>query len=536
MKKIVIFGFVGTQLDFAGRGSERWEKWRPTVAMTQHDDLVIDRMELFATERLDRYRDGLQVQISADIASTSPSTTVNHVALAITDPWDFGQVYGALFDFVRGYAFKPDEEEYWIHITTGTHVAQICLFLLAEARFLPGVLLQTSPPRKNDRVSFGNYTLIDLDLSKYDQIASRFAIEKNDAVTLLKSGIATRNARFNTLIEEIERVSVRSKSPMLLMGPTGAGKSFLAKRIYELKRTRQQLAGAFVEVNCATLHGDGAGSALFGHVKGAFTGAAGERAGLLRTAHKGLLFLDEIGELGLDEQAMLLKAIEEKRFFPVGGDREVDSDFQLIAGTNRDLQADVNAGRFRDDLLSRINLWTYALPGIAQRSEDIDPNLDYLLTQWGRENSQMVRFNKEARQRYLQFSESAEASWRGNFRDLSSSVIRMATLAESGRITEAMVDDEITRLRAQWKPRNDDVVPTISLLDWLSEDAIASVDLFDQLQLIAVLTECRRAKSLSEAGRRLFAVSRTARASVNDADRLRKYLARFGLHWEHVAA
>jgi transcriptional regulatory protein RtcR len=96
----------------------------------------------------------------------------------------------------------------------------------------------------------------------------------------------------------------------------------LARRIFELKRRREQLSGAFVEINCATLRGDHAMSTLFGHVKGAFTGAASNRPGLLMTADQGLLFLDEIGELGLDEQAMLLRAIEERRFLPVGADRE----------------------------------------------------------------------------------------------------------------------------------------------------------------------------------------------------------------------
>ena len=100
-------------------------------------------------------------------------------------------------------------------------------------------------------------------------------------------------------------------------------------------------------------------SALFGHAKGAFTGAVTERAGLLRAADGGVLFLDEIGELGADEQAMLLRALEEKRFLPLGSDKEVASDFQLIAGTNRDLEADVARGRFRDDLLARIDLWTF---------------------------------------------------------------------------------------------------------------------------------------------------------------------------------
>ena len=102
------------------------------------------------------------------------------------------------------------------------------------------------------------------DLSRYDRIAQRFAQQRLEDRDLLKSGIATRNAAFNRMIEQIETVATRSKAPMLLMGPTGAGKSQLAKRVFELKKLKHQLPGRFVEVNCATLRGDGAMSALFG--------------------------------------------------------------------------------------------------------------------------------------------------------------------------------------------------------------------------------------------------------------------------------
>ena len=111
-----------------------------------------------------------------------------------------------------------------------------------------------------------------------------------------------------------------------------------------------------VSVNCATFRGDNAMSTLFGHKKGAYTGAVTDRTGLLKAADKGTLFLDEIGELGLEEQAMLLRALEEKVFLPLGSDKEVQSDFQLIAGTNRDLQDAVRQGVFREALLARINL------------------------------------------------------------------------------------------------------------------------------------------------------------------------------------
>lgn len=538
-KNKVVIGFLGTQLD-SGKGAGRWEKWRPTVSLVQHEDVVIERLELLYTPP---HRE-LAHQVRADMATASPETTVNLVPLPIADPWDFGEVYAQLYDWTQAYRFDTEREAYWTHITTGTHVAQICLFLLVESRRIPGVLVQTSPPKRQRIGDPGSYTLIDLDLSRYDVIAQRFGAEQQNAVQFLKSGIATRNARFNALIDEVERVAVRSRAPILFTGPTGAGKSHLARRMYELKKARHQVEGEFVEVNCATLHGDGAASTLFGHKKGSFTGAAADRAGLLRTAHKGVLFLDEIGELGADEQAMLLKAVEEKRFYPLGSDREVESDFQLVAGTNRDLRTEVAAGRFREDLFARINLWSYVLPGLAQRPEDIEPNVDHLLQRAGEELGRSVRFSNEARAAYLRYAQSPEALWTGNFRDLSASVTRLATLADSGRIGLPLVEAEIARLRWLWQPASDarnglastpGALGRDDLAGLLGEEAVESIDLFDQLQLAAVLHVCRQARTLSDAGRQLFQASRAQRTVVNDADRLRKYLARFGLDWDRVS-
>jgi transcriptional regulatory protein RtcR len=523
----VVFGLLGQRLDDPGAPTEdRWQKWRPSVALCQHEELLVDRYELLYEGHLT----SLAEQVAADIHSVSPETDVRLHPLEFRDPWDFEEVYGTLHAFVSGYTFRPDSERYLVNITTGTHVQQICLFLLAESRHIPGQLLQLSPPRRK-HLSQGTYRVIDLDLSRYDQLAARFALEQQTSVSFLKSGIDTRNPQFNTLIERIERVAIHSRAPLLLTGPTGAGKSQLARRVYELKLQRRQLTGPFVEVNCATLRGDQTMSTLFGHEKGAYTGATTRREGLLRAANGGMLFLDEIGELGLDEQAMLLRAIEEKRFMPVGADREATSDFQLIVGTNRDLQQRVAEGCFREDLLARINLWTFCLPGLADRREDIAPNLDYELQQLAARTGQVVRMNKEAREHFLRFAESGEAAWRANFRDLNAAVTRMATLAAGGRITRELVDEEITRLRTQW---GDPGVAAVC------DDLPASVnweelDLFDRLQLEQVIKVCRQAKSLSDAGRQLFAVSRKSKSQPNDADRLRKYLTRFGLTWDEVA-
>ena len=522
MKNVVI-GLLGTTLD-VGSKAQRWERWRPSVDMCRHEDFVVDRFELIFPPGAQE----LAATVAGDIHTVSPETEVRQHELGFQDAWDLEEVYAGLFDWVRAYPFAPERERYLVHITTGTHVAQICWFLLTESRHIPGQLIQASPPAGRQKGEPGTYRIIDLDLGRYDRIARRFREETRDSISLLKAGIETRNAAFNRLIEQIEVVATRSNDPILLMGPTGAGKSQLARRIFELKRERQRLRGALVEVNCATLRGDAAMSALFGHVKGAYTGAQSDRAGLLKTAHGGTLFLDEIGELGLDEQAMLLRAIEDKTFVPVGSDRPVHSDFQLLAGTNRSL----TGPNFRDDLLARINVWTFELPGLAARSEDIEPNLDYELERWDRERNRRVTINREARELFLSFACSREAAWLGNFRDLGAAVTRVATLAPGGRVDVPTVREELARLRRRWsraEPSKES--PLTSLLD---ERELAQVDLFDRVQLAEVVRVCRESSSLSEAGRTLFAASRAKKAHPNDADRLRKYLARFDLSWERV--
>jgi transcriptional regulatory protein RtcR len=528
-RRLTVIGFLGSTLDQGKRGPARWERWRPTVSLCQHDDLLIDRLVLLHGSRYE----GLARATATDVAQVSPETAVQLEIVEIADPWDLEETYGALRDFARRYPFDPTREDYLAHITTGTHIAQISLFLLVESRHIPARLIQTSPPPTPDGKASGSYTIIDLDLSRYDSIARRFQKERTEGLSFLKAGIETKNAAYNRLIERVEQVAIASRDPVLLCGPTGSGKSQLARRIYELKKTRRQVGGELVEVNCATLRGDAAMSTLFGHVRGAYTGAAEARGGMLRKADKGVLFLDEIGELGLDEQAMLLRAIEDKTFFPVGSDKEVHSDFQLIAGTNRHLAEGVASGRFREDLLARINLWTFALPGLRDRPEDIEPNLEFELERIGDDLKQRLTMSREARDRYLNFARSAEARWSGNFRDFGASLRRMATLCDGGRISVAEVDDEIERLRTHWRGEreaahaahdSDDAVDRL-----LDSARLSALDRFDRIQLEEVVRVCRTARSLSEAGRVLFAASRVARATTNDADRLRKYLARFGL-------
>src|SRR4051812_12233140 len=141
-KPVVVLGFFGKTLDSA-RGPERWKRWRPTLSAVQHEDLLVSRLELLALNA-----EGETDTLVEDIARTSPETEVRVHPFRVENAWDFEQMYEALHEFARSYPFDLDRERYLVHITTGTHVAQICLFLLTETGFFPASLLQTEPPKR----------------------------------------------------------------------------------------------------------------------------------------------------------------------------------------------------------------------------------------------------------------------------------------------------------------------------------------------------------------------------------------------------
>lgn len=522
MKNVVI-GFLGTQLDM---GKKR--RWKPTPSLTTHAHFDVDRLELLFDTKFNR----LAHQVKQEIEALSPDTEVLLQRMDLDDPWDFQEVYGKLFDFARSYGFDEDREQYHVHLTTGTHVAQICWFLLTESRHIPARLIQTGPPGPNDQTP--KFDIIDLDLSRYNALQQRFDQLSREYSDQLKGGIETRNPAYNAVIDRIELIASNSDEPILLLGETGTGKTELAERIYNLKLDRRRVKGRLVHLNCATLNGPDAQATLFGQRR-SYSGQAGtERGGLLREADGGVLFLDEIDELGWNEQSVLLHAIETGRFYPLGSDHEVTSRFQIIAGANRDLRALAAAGQFRQDLLARLNMWSFKLPALRERREDIEANLIFELDRSERALGTQVGFNADAWEAYLKFATNPATSWPGNFRDFSGSIKRLCTLAPRGRITRAMVEDEVSNLQSDWAAATSDT--DFAQIQAVLGETASEIDPFDMVQLAKVIRTCRNAPSLSEAGRMLFAVSRQRRTTRNDADRLRKYLQKFGLDWEVVSA
>ena len=218
-----------------------------------------------------------------------------------------------------------------------------------------------------------------------------------------------------------------SRSTVLLRGESGTGKEVIARALHTLSPRKD---GPFVKVNCAALSESLLESELFGHEKGSFTGAVGERKGRFEMADKGTLFLDEIGDISPAFQAKLLRVLQEREFERVGGNRSITVDVRLVCATNRNLEKMVAAGEFRADLYYRINVVSLFLPPLRERREDIPPLIAYFLDRYNKENGRDLRVTPEA------LNVLVNCYWPGNVRELENCVERTATMARGESISE----------------------------------------------------------------------------------------------------
>ena len=240
------------------------------------------------------------------------------------------------------------------------------------------------------------------------------------------SPLAVKLQEYIRLVAPVDTLTV------LIRGASGTGKEYVARQIHALS---ERADASFIAVDCGALPKELAASELFGHMKGTFTGATEDKQGMFAAANHGTLFLDEVGNLNTEVQMLLLRALQEKRFRPVGGKTEVQADIRLVAATNEDLEKAIAEGRFREDLFHRLNEFPLYVPLLAECPEDIIPLAEFMLKAANRELKKDVKgFDRETQKRLKAYP------WPGNIRELKGVIKRAALLAKGDWIISEDVD------------------------------------------------------------------------------------------------
>jgi len=244
-------------------------------------------------------------------------------------------------------------------------------------------------------------------------------------------------------VYRLTRQVAKTNASVLLLGETGTGKELIAKAIHQLS---PRGSGPFVKVNCGALPESLLESELFGHVRGAFTGAVANRTGRFEAAHTGTVFLDEINSTTQMLQVKLLRVLQEREFERVGDTQTIRVDTRVVAASNRDLMEEVGAGRFRDDLYYRLNVVPIDIPPLRERREDIPELVSYFLEAYNEANDRYVAHVERRAMEALQ-----EYHWPGNVRELQNYVERSVVLAPGDELTVDLLPDTVL---GQRRPRN----------------------------------------------------------------------------------
>jgi len=393
-----------------------------------------------------------------ELLRRSPEVDVSYVGIPVNDPTDYESLYEEMqhkaLEIVERHG---KESEYCIATASGTPQMQTCWLLLVLGGVIPARLLQVNPPEK---VCDGESPVREIcpSVDRFPKIVSpgklkrELAIATRRAELLSKERAAMEREVGEGLIgtsKAFRDVIAAAKSyaeynmPVLITGETGTGKEEIARLIHFSSSRREQ---PFLPINCAALPESLLESELFGHKKGAFSGAHEDKEGLLEAAGDGTVFLDEIGELALEGQAKLLRVLEGGRFRRVGETREMRCYARIVAATNRDLEAMVDQQQFREDLLFRLNVAEIAIPPLRERQEDIEALAQRFLEVFCRNYDRDMRFSPDA------LKQLASLPWRGNVRELKHAVERLVISHPANVVLPKHLEKPRQRKRATRDP------------------------------------------------------------------------------------
>jgi formate hydrogenlyase transcriptional activator len=340
----------------------------------------------------------------------------------------------------RLQAFTPPSECPDNNINGSDRIVRICAAMNDVLEFIRTAQLRDSGfanpdgPRHFDASATLQSAVEELELLKEHLYKENLVLrDEVDRVSMFEEIVGTSPA-LQTVLSRVTKVA-RADSTVLLTGETGTGKELVARAIH---RRSNRSSRAFVSVNCAAIPRDLLASELFGHEKGAFTGAIQQRLGRFELANGGTIFLDEVGELPLETQIALLRVLQEREFERVGGTRRIHADVRVIAATNRDLQAAISTGSFRNDLFYRLHVFPIEIPPLRERGEDIALLVEYFIDRYARKAGKSI---KGVNKKTLELLHSYP--WPGNIRELQNVIERSVILCET----------EIFSIDESWLPQ-----------------------------------------------------------------------------------
>lgn len=353
---------------------------------------AVERCVLFFNEDSRLQAETLQKEIVERVRKSGRALEVELLRLKVVDPTDYGALYremGAACDRILS-KHPPQEHEYVVHISPGPPQAQTIWFLLVKSGLVPARMVKSVEPWVAARQNVPIAQEVSLDIAGLPQV-ERLRREnrqlREEARQIYEYGaLVSRSAAMKDVVRRLRLVE-HGEDPVLITGETGVGKEFVARIIHEHSRRRGK---PFVPVNCGGLPEGTLEDALFGHVRGAFTGAESNRLGFFREADGGTLFLDEIGDLSPKGQVSLLRAVQHQEITPLGQDRVVKVDVRIVAATNKDLDEMVRQGQFRADLLRRLRVIPIHIPPLRERPDDVAALAESFL------KSRQVRLSREA--------------------------------------------------------------------------------------------------------------------------------------------
>lgn len=420
------------------------------------DGPILGALKKLNFDELHLLHDQDKAKAGAFINWLSQQTKIDAKAIAchLRSPIDFGDIYRAMDGYIEKLTRANNNLDISIHLSPGTPSMTAVSILLGKTKYNTRFVQST-------KEKGGEFVTIPFDISAefVPQIiknADNKLAELSFSEAPLSaafSDIITQNPELIRIIQKAEKIAVRNV-PALIMGESGTGKELFAKAIHNAS---QRKGKAFITVNCGAIPKELIDSALFGHVKGAFTGAIGNKIGYFEAADGGTLFLDEFGELPVDAQVRLLRVLQSGEISKVGDQSSKIVDVRLIAATNRNLSAEIANGQFREDLFYRVAVGIITLPPIRERDGDIALLSDYLMDLINQEASTQPGYiNKKisinAKNIILNYP------WPGNIRELHGTLLRASLWTDSDIINESDIKEAMI---AQPKRTQENQLPEV---------------------------------------------------------------------------